>query len=104
MKEDEIEHASAMGYYFVKFGPIGLLDPTNIADIPFWRSRGVSLPGAVGLMALRAMGGAAVIGYLWDPHHKRKGGWDDTGTPWERVWNWSVKKKDEAENFIEWYA
>ncbi len=104
MHQREVTDAKAFGYYFVTFGPLGLLDPTNVADIPFWRSQGMSWKGAIGLTALRAMGGTAIIAYLWDPHHKREGGWDETGMPWDRAWQWTSKKKDEAKNFIEWYA
>jgi len=65
--EDDV---AAMIFY----GSFGLLDPTNIADVPVWRARGFSLRASVGFMLARAFIPAAIIGWWIDPADKREGG------------------------------
>jgi len=59
----------AMFYY----GSIGLLDATNLADIPVWKRRGFTYKVAIGLMLGRALTGAAMIGLVFDPFEKYTG-------------------------------
>ena len=56
------------------YGSLGLYDPTNAADIPYWRNKGWSTKSAIGFMLLRATLPAALIGWWIDPADKRKGG------------------------------
>jgi len=64
------DDVNAMIYY----GSFGLMDPTNVADIPFWRSKGFSSPASVGLMLARATIPAMILGWWIDPADKREGG------------------------------
>lgn len=69
-------HLGVMAYY----GKFGLLDPTNVADIPMWKKAGFSTKAALGLMSARAILGGAILGWILDPHDKRPGGlWEETG-------------------------
>jgi len=72
---------------FIYYMSMGMLDPTNIADVPFWKARGWSTPGAVGLMVLRATVVAGLIGWVVDPMDKRAGGIA------EYEWYKDIKKK-----------
>jgi len=79
--EDDVD---ALIYY----GSLGLMDPTNLADIPMWRARGFSMRASIGFMMARAIIPAAVIGWWIDPKDKREGGlaeteWYQKWTDWE---------------------
>jgi hypothetical protein len=60
------------------YGSLGLYDPTNIADVPFWKARGWSTPKAFGLTLLRATLPAMLLGWWIDPLDKREGGLAET--------------------------
>jgi len=59
---------------FLYYMTMGMLDPTNIADVPFWKAKGWSTPAAFGLMTLRATIIGGLIGWFVDPMNKREGG------------------------------
>jgi len=72
---------------FLFYMSMGMLDPTNIADVPFWKARGWSTPASFGLMALRATIIGGLIGWVVDPMDKRAGGIA------EYQWYKDIKKK-----------
>jgi len=72
---------------FIYYMSMGMLDPTNIADVPMWKARGYSSGAAWGLMVLRATLVAGLIGYVIDPMDKREGGWA------EKLWYKHIKRK-----------
>jgi hypothetical protein len=98
--KDDIEAAA----FYASFG---LLDPTNVADIPVHLGRGLTWRQAVGLMAGRALLGGAALGWLIDPKHKREGGWDDhwtypmtEGAPWY----WHDEKRKAKKRSSDFYS
>jgi len=72
---------------FIYYMTMGMLDPTNIADVPFWKAKGWSTPAAFGLMTLRATLIGGLIGWVIDPMDKRAGGIA------EYQWYQDIKKK-----------
>jgi len=55
------------------YGSIGLLDATNLADIPIWKRKGFTYKVAIGLMLGRALTAGALIGIVFDPLEKYTG-------------------------------
>ena len=71
------EMSSIQAFFF--YGTAGILDPTNIADVPVWKNKGFTTRVAFGLMLLRATVGAGIVGVLVDPLYKYTG--PDVGDP-----------------------
>lgn len=55
------------------YGTLGLLDATNLADIPVWKRKGFTYKVAIGLMFGRALTAGALIGLIFDPLEKYTG-------------------------------
>ena len=79
------EHADAALYY----ATWGLVDPTNVADIGYWKGQGYSTSTSIGLMFGRALIGGGIFGWMLDPADKRKGGLMQT-----QAWKDVTHKKD----------
>jgi len=55
------------------YASLGLLDITNLADVPVWRKKGFTYKAAIGLMLGRALSVAGIIGFIFDPLYKYTG-------------------------------
>jgi len=58
----------------IYYGTFGLYDVSNVADVPFWKSKGFTTKSAISFMLMRAFVPAAIIGWWIDPADKREGG------------------------------
>ena len=61
------------------YGTVGILDPSNIADVPVWKRKGFSTRAAIGLMLTRATIVAGIVGFVADPFYKYTG--EEIGQP-----------------------
>ena len=69
--------AASIPYYAYNYGPPGLLDPGNVPEYRAW-SRSLGPGRALAVTIGRASGLPFIYGVLSDPHHVRRGGWDDS--------------------------
>ncbi len=67
----------ALAYYSWTKGPIGLIDPGNAVEARYWAQK-VGWKGAGAVTFTRATFLPIAYGFLADPDHVRRGGWDDS--------------------------
>ncbi len=63
---------------FLFYATAGLLDPTNVLDVPVHKASGLSTAKSFGLAAARGFFVTGAIGWFIDPLHLREGGFDQT--------------------------
>lgn len=63
------DHAFA----FVSYALVGVSDPTNVGDIPFWTRQGFSRMAATAFAFGRGFFVTGAIGYVFDPLDLRSG-------------------------------